>query len=332
MELKGRVPSLKDIKLQAAALRTAASVGLAAAPVAGAAALELVSQVNTPTAEAAGNCKVQVAFDAFTYIDMYPINGLGRPGKLDLTEDPKIGPGVNMIGEVLDKKGGNVIGKVQLQRRSLPESLKKRLPNPFDRDNATLTEEGYGETEIMNVPCDNQKARVWVRTSQNRGDQEERVIPHGQMLHEIVGRKLESNEAIKLAYINLMSGDSRRQQIESWISRAVQSTPVAQPTAVPTPTFTPVPEAAARAVQVENSLTDRLLGLLTPAAILVAGGLAFLGLSRVRQSVDDAGHAINDQMADINTNLQGTNTHLGNMNNTLDNIANTTDEINNKLP
>lgn len=242
--MNGRVPSLKDIRFQAAAARTALAIGTASVgPVAGVAALEFASHLNTPVADAAGNCRVQVAFHGFTYIDMYQVNGLGRPGKLDITEDPKIGPAVNFVGEVLDKKDGTVIGQASIIRRTLPKEIKDRLPQA-DKENPDLKEEGFGETPVITVPCTTDgQARVVVRSNQNPKDQEERVIKTGIKLHEMTGRKLEDKEDIAKAVSMLIDADSRKHQIVTWAnSSAPTMTP--QPTRTPEPTRIPMPSTA----------------------------------------------------------------------------------------
>lgn len=188
---------------------------------------------NTPTAEAVESCRIQLAFHAFNYIDMFPINGLGRPGKIDSTEDPKIGPAVNATVEVLDQKNGKVIAAAQLFRRPIPQDLRARiLTNEFDRNNSNLTEEGYAETPVLNLDCNkpSSQVEVFIRSSQNPSDQEPRIVKNGEKFHDLLGRQEKTNEAARRAVqAFLMQNDPRRKQIEDSLGGA--QAPASQPPA-----------------------------------------------------------------------------------------------------
>lgn len=199
-------------------LRVGAEVLAAAtAPVIG---VKAVSEFLSPqTVEAATPCTIQVAFHSFNYIDMYPINGLGRPNKIDNTEDPKLGAGVNMIaetvlnGEVVLSNG--TVHSAQIQRRTLPDAVKAKLPNVFDRTNPNLTEEGYGITKPITAECGvDRQVKVLVRTSQNPSDAEPRIVKDKEILNELVGRVVVDPDAIKKASKFLPEKDPRRQTIE----------------------------------------------------------------------------------------------------------------------
>jgi len=168
-------------------------------------------------AEGAEICKIQVAFHAFTGIDMFPINETGRPGKLDNTEDPKTGPAVNFTGLVLDEKG-NVLMPAQIERRTIPANQRSRiLTSEFDRNNPNLKEEGYGITKEINTECNmpGRQVKVWLTTSQNPSDKEPRTIKNGEISHELVGRTLETISGIAGArQSELMPTDPRGKAIE----------------------------------------------------------------------------------------------------------------------
>lgn len=250
---------------------------------AGATALEIAQRFsqNTPAvvtvAEAAESCRIQVAFHVFTGIDMFPINGLGRPGKIDNTEDPKVGPGVSLIGEALAVEivgaNGNILGVAQIFRRDIPVDLRGRiLTNPFDRDNPNLKEEGYGKTNIVETPCNRpgRQVQVGVRTSQNPKDQEPRIIKHGETLHELVGRSVETVDGIKKASQVLLPNDPRRKQIEEGLGnpevvkrideeanrrRQERGEPTLTPTPTPARTETPTPTATRPAALTTATVT-----------------------------------------------------------------------------
>lgn len=203
------------------------------------------------------NCRIQVAFHVFNYIDMYPIDGRGRPGKIDNTEDPKVGAGVNVIEGVLaagtpvptNEKlimrvltlNGTILDAAQIFRRPIPDNLRKKiLSNEFDRNNPNLTEEGYGETRVITTPCNmtGNQVEVLIESSQNPQDRDPRLIISGEKLHDLDGRKV-GDGGIKRAFTFLLPNDPRRQRIEEWMKKS--ATPVAQggvPSTTPTATTT----------------------------------------------------------------------------------------------
>lgn len=267
---------------------------------------------NPSTVDAAEICRIQVAFHVFTGIDMFPINGLGRPGKIDNTEDPKVGPGVNLIGEslaaeVMDARR-NIIGVAQIFRRSIPADLRERiLTSQFDRGNPNLTEEGYGETNIIETACNRpgRQVQVLVRTSQNPKDQEPRIIKHGQKLHEFVGKQIETADGIRKASQFLLPTDPRRKQIEEGLKdpevvKRIDAEANRKRQERGESTLTPTPQAATRpTVAASATYTEEVRAALEKA---------------MTELLDKA---TRDLQEDLRRQAQTTNTSLGNLNTTL---------------
>ncbi len=180
---------------------------------------------NPQTVGAATNCKVGVRVTSYEYIDMYPITGQGRKGKID-PEDVKTGWAVGYNIEIRDQKDGKILD-------SQPIFSKK------DKNGKDIAQ---GEASITK-PCDmnnSTAAELWVNSSQKTSDQDQQIVPNNVWREMDWGRELVDRDAItRFASNKIPDSDPRKQQILNYLKQySATATPTVSPTAVASATPT----------------------------------------------------------------------------------------------
>ncbi len=254
----------------------------------------------SPVVEAA-NCsgRAGIRFESAEGIDMFPIDGKGRPNKVDRGIDPEVSPAVGFNMEVLDKPakdGGKVIASTAI----ISDGKLGRGDVSFPQNCATTGPDGQPAT------------LVYVRSSQNPSDEESVIIPtdpkQNREVH-MVGRIIKGDDNIERAAKTLSDNDPRRKEIEDYlrakkigsptptVTPSATARPIATSTPAPTATSTPGPVVGDGNVRVQGvkegdpvkiQKAEEFLWL--PASILGAGALVSLGLLLRRDRMIEIHH------------------------------------------
>ncbi len=192
----------------------------------GVAAVDVLNafSANIPVAEAAGDCKVGVRYHSYQFIDMFPINGTGEPGRLN--------PG--------DIEAGLADGfNIQLRRS-------ENDPSPVEAPVRVFTDDKGNQSAIAEAslikPCDANNgtaAYVWVNTTQNPSDRLGRPVADRTWANMKGGRELKNAPAIRRFILTMPDSDPRKKLVLVYLdSHTSTATPV--PTQTPAPTETPI--------------------------------------------------------------------------------------------
>jgi hypothetical protein len=173
----------------------------------------------TPAAvNAQTECQGGIRVEASNFIDMYPINGTGRPHIIDST-DPKVGAAEGFNVEIVN----------------WPAKQKVLASTPiFPDPNGSV---GRGEVRFQ-APCNTQgpdgkpALEVGLRTSQDPENIVPKIIPNNQRLIHIVGREVKGEEAIKAAVRSYLTNSANKQEIENYfinLNRPLAIVPISAP-------------------------------------------------------------------------------------------------------